>query len=169
MRAARVGFATAHADGLALGDPSGTHVLLSQRKILYTTGRGEVVSRFDWRDVEALELDAKASAWHHPGRTSLILGAIADSMGLDWGPSVADLTVIVTHGLDRHSLDCAGYIGSGYWEHHLHVLRQAALVLVEHPSARKRLAEPERMVNDMLSLYRRNGHNLRETLTGLWA
>ena len=74
--AARVAFATAADDGVALGDPTGLHVALAPGSVEYRSGAGEVLDRFRWAQVDDLTHDAVSSC---PARASRVIGPVRAS------------------------------------------------------------------------------------------
>ncbi len=166
MNVKRVAFATAVEGGLALGDPTGAHVVLSPTGVEYRSG-GAVSREIAWAGVRALDLDAPASRSRRPGGVSVLLGAAAESVGLEWTPGLAPVTVSVEVDDERHDLPCDGYIGPGYWARHLDALEAAAHVLVTHPAARRALERPQQSLEE-LSAVTGSGHDARGRLAGTW-
>lgn len=165
--APRVAFATAAEDGVALGDPTGAHVLLTPDAIVHRRG-GAVRIELDWRDVEALEVDASASRSRRPGGLAVLIGAAAASIGLDWGPGTAPVTVTVEDRDGSIDLACDGFIGHGYWAPHLVAVQAAAHALVEHPRTRAVLERPAAAVRDLGDAAGDAPGDVRRALVGRW-
>src|SRR5690242_17987544 len=96
MRAStpRAAFVTVPAERGAPRDPTGAHVLLTPGAVVYRRGGADEID-IDWHEVEALEIDAAASKSRRPGGLAVLIGAAAESIGLDWGPGIAPVTVTV--------------------------------------------------------------------------
>jgi hypothetical protein len=146
--ARRVAFATEAERGVALGDPTGAHVLLAPGGIVYRRAEADEIE-IGWRDVTSLAIDAPVSRSRRPGGLAVLLGAAAGSIGLDWGPGIAPVTVTVEDRDGTIDLECDGFIGHGYWSPHLVAVQGAAHALVEHPGTRDALERPGGVVRDL--------------------
>lgn len=146
----RVAFATAQVDGLALGDPTGAHLLLSAAGVTYRRGpAGDPILALGWPEVQGIEVDAPATRARRPAAAAVLLGAAAESVGLTWGPGTAPVSVTVQDADGAVPLECDGYVGRGYWAPHLEVLTAALHVLVAHPDARAVLGRPAQALADL--------------------
>ena len=146
----RVAFATAVDGGLALGDPTGAHVLVTPTGLEHRAAETAGPARaFAWADVHSVQVDAPTSRSRRPGALALLVGAAAETIGLSWTPSLAAFTVTVDDGDGDVPLECDGYIGPGYWGPHLEALTSGLHLLVAHPETRGVLADPSRALTDL--------------------
>lgn len=145
----RVAFAVAVDDGLALGDPTASHVVLSADGVEHRRGEQATTTRFAWAEVRAVTFDAPASRSRRPAAMAVGLAMAAQSIGLDWTPGIAPVTLTVEDDEGPHAFECDGYVGPGYWRPHLDVLDAGLHVLTTHPQARTRLARPTQVLADV--------------------
>jgi hypothetical protein len=165
----RLAFAVPVAAGLALGDPTGTHVLLTPAAIEHrTAGALRPSDRFEWATVRGLELEAAASRSRLPGVASTLMAAAAESIGLGWTPGIAPVSVVVRHDAGDEELACDGYIGHGYRRAHLDVLEAGVHVLAAHPAARARLAAAPQVLADLGAATGQQMRDARMSLARTW-
>lgn len=168
MSELRVAFAAAAPGGLALGDPTGTHVLLTPAAVEHRTGEDDPPARtFPWERVRALDAQAPVSRARRPGGMAVLLGTAAEAVGLSWTPSLAPVTVTVDDG-DHVALECDGYIGPGYWGPHLDALAVGLRVLAARPAARAVLARPDRVLADLDAVAGSAPDDAERHLAGAW-
>jgi|GEM_PF-734876 len=163
----RVAFVTEAEDGVALGDPTGAHVLLTPGAIIYRRGGADEIE-IEWHDVEALAIDAPASRSRRPGGLAVLIGAATEAIGLDWGPGIAPVTVTVEDRDGTIDLECDGYMGHGYWKPHLVSVQAAAHALVEHPATRDVLEHPAAAVHDLSDVAGDEASDVRRALIQRW-
>lgn len=179
--AARVAFATAADDGVALGDPTGLHVVLAPDSVEYRSGGGEVLHRFGWAQVADLSHDAPSSRARRPGSFAVLTAAVAEAVGLDGMLTTAPVTVRVTRADEGPAggdaaegaggsveLPCEGFIGRGYYGPHVRALDAAIHVLRAHATTRGVLAAPARLLGDLVEVADQPVAEARERLARGW-
>jgi hypothetical protein len=145
----RAGCVTAVVDGLAIGDPTGAHLLLTPDALTYRRhGVDEPVSSHPWDTVLALDLDVPRRRSRRPGAVSVLLAAASEGIGLPWEPTIAPVRVTIDTPDGEQQIECDGHIG-GYWARDVDVLAAAAHLLVAHPAARRVLALPTEALADL--------------------
>lgn len=165
----RLAFAAPVAAGLALGDPTGAHVLLSPAALEHRrAGDPRPLDRFEWAQVRGLELEAPASRSRRPGAAAVLLATAAESIGLAWTPGVAPVSVLVRHDGGDDELACDGYGGHGYWRPHLDALEAGMHVLAAHPAARAVLARPSQVIADLDAAAGRQMRDARASVARAW-
>ena len=171
MSEPRVAFVTAGPDGLLCGDPTGDHVVLTPTGLEYrrrpgTDGAG---AEFDWATIRSLEDDATASPARRPGRFAVLRSAVAESIGLQWEPTLASFTLTVEDDTDRLPLACDGYIGGGYWSGQLRAVREALELWRTEPDTRAALARPEWTLGELAAAAEGPDADVRDALRAAWA
>ncbi len=165
----RLAFAVPVTAGLALGDPTGAHVLLTPAAVEHrAAGAPRPLDRFAWATVRGLELEAAASRSRLPGVASTLMAVAAESIGLGWTPGIAPVSIVVRHDAGDDELACDGYIGHGYRRAHLDVLEAGVHVLAAHPAARARLAKPSQVLADLGAATSRQMQDARASLAQTW-
>lgn len=169
MSEQRVAFATAAPAGLALGDPTGVHVLLTPAAVQHRSGQdGPPARSFAWEQVLALGVEATVSRARRPGGVAVLLGTAAEAVGLSWTPSLAPVTITVDDGEDVTALECDGYIGPGYWAPHLDALAVGLRVLSARPGVRGVLARPDLVLANLDAVTSLSPEEAERRLTETW-
>ena len=149
---ARVAYASAVPDGIALGTPSGRHVVLTPGEVSFrgaTDEEGVLPPAVPWEQVDRLEVDAPRSPIRRPGALSVTLSTVLGAVGFEYEPMTAPAQVVVRTGDDEVEMMCDGYAGGGYWVPEGDAVGVLVDLLVDDPATRTWLTEPDRLLADL--------------------
>lgn len=165
----RVACAVAVVGGLALGDPTGAHVLLTPEAVEYRRApQPDPLERYPWPTVHGMGIDARATRSRRPASVAVLVAAAAESLGLDWTPGIAPVIVEVRSDGGSADLVCDGYIGRGYWQPHLDALQAGTHVLAAHASSQGTLARPSQVLADLQAVVGSDPYEARRRLADTW-
>lgn len=139
----RVAYATAIIGGIAVGRPSGTHVVLDVHGVR-ELGAAEVAPRWEvlWDEVRGVRVEAERTRLRRPGLWSGAVVAVVALAGIEWQGRAAQLRVSVKTADRLLVAECTGFAGRGYADGRASALEDLLDLLVDDETLRAHLAEP---------------------------
>lgn len=169
MSAHRVAYATATDGGIAVGHPSGTHVVVDVHGVR-ELGAGADAPRWEvpWSDVRGVRVEAERTRLRRPGLWTGAVVAVVAAVGLEWQGRAAGLQVSVETPDETHRAECTGFAGRGYADGRASALEDLLDLMVDDKTLRARLSAPVALLTRVVEASRlKDPGERREVLSDL--